>query len=137
VFTSSPQHHYYQATAKISVLRSAQPALRYGRQYFRQLTGDDVNFGYSPYPGGVLAYSRVLNDPEVVVVANTSQTSAAPVSVVVDHHIHQPGSSLSVLFSNLTLHGASAPAALGPIYLASGRALVRLTLRPMEGMVLR
>ena len=136
VFTSNPRHLDYQAIAKISALRAAQPALRYGRQYFRQLTGDDVNFGYSPYPGGVLAYSRVLNDQEVVVVANTSQTSAAPVSVVVDRHIHQPGRSLSVLFSNLTLHGAPAPAAPGPVYLASGRALVRLPLRPLEALVL-
>ena len=136
VFTQSPQHLYYQAIAKISALRSTNPALRYGRQYFRQLTGNGVDFGYSPYPGGVLAYSRVLNDSEVVVVANTSQTDPATLSVVVDRQLHQPGSSLSVLFTNLPLHGAPAAASPGAAYLVGGQSLVSVTLRPMEVLVL-
>jgi hypothetical protein len=37
-------------------------------------SGDKQNFGVSPFPGGALAFSRILNDEEVVVVANTNTT---------------------------------------------------------------
>ena len=136
VFTQSPQHPYYQAIAQLVALRSANPALRYGRQYFRQLTGNNVDFGYSPYPGGVLAYSRILNDSEVVIVANTNQANAATVSVEVDRQLNPPGRALGVLFSNLVLHGASPAPAPAAACLASGRSVVPLTIRPMEVLVL-
>ena len=51
----------------------------YGRQYFRPLSGVGVHFGISPCSGGVLAFSRVLNDQEVLVVANTTQQRWWPV----------------------------------------------------------
>src|SRR5512144_1636398 len=48
------------------------PALRYGRQYFRPVSGDGVNFGISPFPGGIVSFSRILNNREVLVTANTN-----------------------------------------------------------------
>jgi glycosidase len=136
VFAQNPQHVNYQAIAQMSALRASNPALRYGRQYFRQLTGNNVDFGYSPSPGGVLSYSRVLNDREVVVLANTSQTQPATVNVVVDRQLHQLGDVLSVLFSNLPLHGAAPATPPGVVFLASGRSVVTVALRPMEALVL-
>jgi glycosidase len=136
VFTNQPQHLIYRSIAALTALRSVQPALRYGRQYFRPLTGNDFDFGYSPYPGGVLAYSRILNDEEVLVVANTSQTTSASVSAVLDRQLHPVGKPVTVLFSNLPLHGMAAPGVPAPIYAANGRALVRLDLRPLEALVL-
>jgi glycosidase len=136
VFTQAPQHLYYQAIAQLSLLRQQQPAARYGRQYFRELTGNGTDFGYSPYPGGVLAYARVLNDQELLIVANTSQTEAVSIGVVVDRQLHAPGAKLGVLFSNLPLHGASAPSSPAPTYLANGCSVAPLVLRPMEVLVL-
>jgi glycosidase len=135
-FTQVPQHTYYQAIAQLSLLRQQQPAARYGRQYFRELTGNGTDFGYSPFAGGVLAYARVLNDQELLTVANTSQTDSVSIGVVVDRQLHAPGATLSVLFSNLGLHGASPPAAPAPTFLANGRSVVPLLLRPMEALVL-
>ena len=136
VFNQSPQHIYYQAIAQLTALRAGNPALRYGRQYFRQLTGNNVDFGYSSYLGGVLAYSRVLNDRELVVVGNTSQACSATVSVVVDRQINPPGQALTVLFSNLVLHGAAPATPPGAAYLAGGCSVVPVTIRPMELLVL-
>jgi glycosidase len=130
-FTRAPQHAYYQAVASLSALRLAQPALRYGRQYFRPLTGDGVTFGFSPYAPGVLAYSRILNDTEVVVVANTSKDTSVTVKVQVDGNLTPVASVPRLLFSNLRA-GASAP---GAIFRTSGSAVVPVTLRPMEAQV--
>ncbi len=73
-----PTHSLYLCIQRLSKLRGREPALRYGRQYLREVSGDGANFGYSPYPGGVLAYSRILDDREIVVVANASTTLRFP-----------------------------------------------------------
>ena len=126
-----PGHEMYQTIQALGMLRRQQPALRYGRQYFRACSGNGIDFGYSPYPGGVVAFSRILNDREVLVVANTSSTDPAAVQVVVDAGIHAADSLWNVLFS-------TNPQAVTPTpTVASGpRCTVRVTLAPMEAQVL-
>src|SRR6266508_1455240 len=65
-------HPFYTAIERLAGIRRSQPALRYGRQYFRPISGDGVHFGISTSGPGVLAFSRILNDQEVLVVANTN-----------------------------------------------------------------
>ena len=93
-------HPLAKALRAISDLRQSQPALRYGRQYFRPLSGNGTDFGLSPFSGGVLAWSRILNDIEVVVVANTSTQASFSGEVIVDRHLHDEGAKLEVLYSN-------------------------------------
>lgn len=92
------QEDMYQFIKELSKLRAAVPALRYGRQYFRPCSGDGVNFGHSPYKGGVIAFSRVLNDKEVLIVANTNTATGVVVDVVVDKNLHSENSRWEVLF---------------------------------------
>lgn len=93
-------HPMAVACRTLTGLRNTQPALRYGRQYFRPLSGDGANFGLSPFSGGVLAWSRVLNDMEVVVVANTNTGAEWTGEVIVDRNLYPEGAKLDVLFSN-------------------------------------
>jgi glycosidase len=65
-------HRLYNHIKDLSALRNMYPALRYGRQYFRQCSGNDSDFGYSPFNGGVIAFSRILNSQELLVAANTN-----------------------------------------------------------------
>ncbi|MFO0870131.1 MAG: alpha-amylase family glycosyl hydrolase [Pirellulales bacterium] len=95
-----PAHPFYRTIARLTALRNAQPALRYGRQYFRPLSGDGVHFGISPFPAGVLAYSRILNDQEVLVVANTQVDREFRGEVLVDASLHPAGAACDLLFSN-------------------------------------
>ena len=46
-----PNSFFYSQIQRIVAVRNAQPALRYGRFYFRPISGDSVNFGISPFPG--------------------------------------------------------------------------------------
>jgi glycosidase len=102
-------HPLCQAFQKILKVRNEQPALRYGRQYFRPLSGDGSNFGLSPFPAGIIAFSRVLNDQELVVVANTNTQSGFAGEVIVDRQLNPAGSLYHVLYTNKGAGGGAIP----------------------------
>jgi glycosidase len=98
---------FYREITQILTVRANQAALRYGRFYFRQLSGDGVNFGFSTTAPGVLAFSRILNDREVLVVANFNKGAGVALSVVVDSVLSPQGRGFTILYSNNA--GAAAP----------------------------
>jgi glycosidase len=83
-------HPLYVALKALGQVRRDQPALRYGRYYFRPLSGDGTNFGLSTFQTGVLAFSRILNDQEVIVVGNTIPQGSFAGEVLVDFNINGP-----------------------------------------------
>jgi glycosidase len=133
VFSQDPQHDFYRLITQLVALRNAQPALRYGRQYFRPLTGNGIDFAYSPFAPGCLAYSRILNDRELVIAANTDQANPVDTQVLVDRNLQPSGARLRVLVSNLPRAGGSEP---GFVRSTQGGAVIPVTLRPMEAWVL-
>jgi glycosidase len=94
------QHPFYQAIQKIARVRASQPALRYGRQYFRPVAGDGVHFDFSNFPGGILAFSRILSDQEVLIVANTGMQADWEGEVIIDYSLNPAGLKYRVVFSN-------------------------------------
>lgn len=94
------QHPFYQTLAALTTLRAAQPALRYGRFYFRPLSGDGFHFGVSNTAPGVIAFSRILNDQEVLLVANTANATPFAGEIIVDRNLNPAGLSWQVLYSN-------------------------------------
>src|SRR5207253_854212 len=75
---------YYRQISRLAQVRAAEPPLRYGRFYFRPISGDGQHFGISEFPQGLLAFSRILMDQEVVVVANASASESRSFDVIVD-----------------------------------------------------
>ena len=129
-------------------MRAQQSALRYGRFYFRPLSGDGKSFGVSGFPQGVIAYSRILNDQEVVVTANTNPTKAQQLDVIVEIVLSSVGDVFTVLYSNqagplapqpvrfvpqgvVTVQEVDGSTGQGPLH------VVRVNLRPMEVQILR
>lgn len=102
-------HPLYRALQKILQVRNQEPALRYGRLYFRPISGNGFNFGLSRFPSGVIAFSRILNDQEVVVVANTNTQQGFAGEVIVDRQLNPAGSSYRVQFSNKDAGGELNP----------------------------
>jgi hypothetical protein len=88
-------------------MRNQQPALRYGRQYFRPISGNGRDFGVSTTPQGVLAFSRILNDMEVIVVANTNAQAGWQGEVIVDYALNPAGTAYQVVFSNVGTSSAT------------------------------
>jgi len=91
---------YYKQISQIAKVRASQPALRYGRFYFRPISGDGQHFGVSTFPQGILAFSRILMDEEVVVAANCSTSDPRSFDVIVDITLNQPEDQYQVRYSN-------------------------------------
>jgi glycosidase len=138
-------HPFYKTIQQITKVRNEQPALRYGRFYFRPISGDSFHFGISTFTQGVLSFSRILNDQEVLVIANTNSQSGFSGSIIVDSNLNPIGKSFQVLFSNKTT-----PATPGLIELISSAEVqevsggiskgavtaISVTLKPMEIQIL-
>ncbi|MGC2201771.1 MAG: alpha-amylase family glycosyl hydrolase [Stellaceae bacterium] len=91
---------FYVVLRGIASARAQDPALRYGRQYFRPVSGDRRSFGPSSFAPGVLAFSRILNESETVVIANTNSNSGIELSVLVDAVLNPGGAIFSTVFSS-------------------------------------
>jgi len=137
---------FYSEIQKIVAVRNSEPALRYGRFYFRPISGDSVNFGISPYPGGMLAWSRILNDQEVLIAANTNTVQSLSVDVILERTLSSPGDNLRVLYSNKPTPAPPDPVrSLNQIKVAEVNGTtgagpvntVRVTLLPMETQILK
>jgi hypothetical protein len=75
--------------------------LRFGRLYFRQVSGNNQDFGYSSGCGGVVAFSRVLSDAEVLVIANTSNLEPFHGVVLQDFDLNRNPRQMQIAYSNL------------------------------------
>ena len=93
-------HSLFKHIQYLSKVRKCNPALRYGRLYFREISGNGKDFGISEGQGGVLAFSRILNNKEVIVVANTNFNTPFSGFVLVDTDINKEGSRIKILYPN-------------------------------------
>lgn len=124
-------HPLFTLIRDLSLLRMQQPALRYGRQYFRQCSGDGIHFNYSEYKGGVLAYSRILNNQELLVVGNTDATRSIPIKIIVDANLHSDGKEWKIIFPLNRINEVA-----GITLTSSNIRAVELIIEPMDVVVL-
>jgi glycosidase len=125
------QADLYKFLQEISGFRSSQPALRYGRQYFRPCSENGGEFRHSSTPGGVVAFSRVLNNREVVVIMNTSVSQPVVADILVDKNLHDHGRPWEILFP------FSAASTLPDLSSSHGDLrTIRVTLAKMEFVVI-
>jgi glycosidase len=138
---------FFQALKTIAEVRRANAPLRYGRQYFRPVSGNGVDYAVSPFAGGIVSFSRILNDAEVLVVANTHATQSSSVDVIVDLNLSRAGDLFKMLFTNndvavpaaavverpdgsVSVHEVDGSIGTGPLH------TLRVTLAPMEVQIL-
>ncbi|MET0764623.1 MAG: alpha-amylase family glycosyl hydrolase [Blastococcus sp.] len=125
----------FAEVAAVLDLRRREPALRRGRQYLREISGNGIDFGVPRSFGGrlttVVAWSRILADREVVCAFNTDPVAARTAWVTVDAGLNRA----------VTFYGydhSSDPAAVGtttPVESRNGRA-IRVELPPAGFVVL-
>jgi glycosidase len=101
------QHLLYGQIKALSRLREERPALRFGRLYFRQVSGNGRDFGYSSGAGGLVAFSRVVSNVEVLIVANTNTQTAFDGLVLQDPDLNRRPRRMLVAYSNLGLAGSA------------------------------
>ena len=128
----NPQCRIYQEIAKIAAQFRALPELRFGRIYFREISGNGNDFGDPQGHPCTLAFSRLLGGSEVLEAYNTSLTAPRQDFVIVDNLIQQPRADLEVVYSNCRAAGSRVPVRKsGPV------CSVQLNLAPMEFTILK
>jgi len=128
----NPACRIYTEIAKIAAQFRTNPELRFGRIYFRQISGDGSHFGDPQGNPCTLAFSRILAGSEIVILYNTSTTAQRNDSVIVDSTIQSGRDNLTVRYSSAGKTGTAIPLHNGPFGTA-----VTLTLDPMEFVILR
>jgi len=126
-----PQGGTFRMLQALLRLRRETPSLKYGRYYFRQVSGDGTTFGWPMEQGGVVAFSRILADQEVLVVACPNPFQPWSGWVEVDADLAPGTASWAVAFSSL---GNGFPATSQA--LPSGRCALRLALASNELVVM-
>jgi alpha-amylase len=86
-----------QQISKISDVWRSQEALRFGRMYYRQISGNGVNFGLPFGSNYTLAFSRLLYAREVLVAYNISDQPRHD-KVIVDATLHPEPSRMTFLY---------------------------------------
>jgi alpha-amylase len=87
----------YQEIANIAgVMRNNEP-LRFGRMYYRQISGDGQHFGTPFGSTYTLAFSRLLYGQEVLVAYNVSGQPRND-GIIVDSILHTNGSTMRFLY---------------------------------------
>lgn len=128
-------HPTYAALARLLAVRRQLPVLRFGRQYLRPISGDGVGFGLPRRLGdgrmtSVVAWSRMLNDEEVVCAINTDTVAPRTAWVTVDAQIHRATTEFDYFF----VSDGTAPA-LAPVESRNGRAVL-VTVPPAGCVIL-
>jgi hypothetical protein len=87
----------YQEIGTIAgIMRTTEP-LRFGRLYYREISGDGVSFGLPYGSTYTLAFSRLLYGREVLVAYNVSSQPRRD-AIIVDATLHNPGSTMQFLY---------------------------------------
>src|SRR5439155_5261228 len=87
----------YKEIARIAAIARAKAPLRFGRMYFRQISGDGQHFGFPYGSTYTLAFSRILYPQEVLVAYNVSDQTRHD-AIVVESVLHPDQSTMSFLY---------------------------------------
>ena len=118
----------YKESAKIADVTRNNETLRFGRMYFRQISGDSEHFGFPFGFTYTLAFSRILYPDEILVAYNVEGKGRHD-SVIVDAELHPAGSSMQFLYGGT----GSVPVRTA----ANGSRFVNLDLAPHQFVILR
>ena len=122
-----PGNEIYQGIKRIAGLRVSEPALRYGRQYFREISGNGIDFGYPLDGNCTFAYSRILDTEEVIVAMNLSSNHRSD-CVTVDCMLTPAGGRVRELTGTNKEYD---------VQKTGSRSYVRLDLAPYEMVILK
>ncbi len=87
----------YKEIGKIARVMRSTPVLRFGRMYFRQISGDGIHFGFPYGTESTLAFSRILYGREILVAYNVSDRPRNDYALG-DAALHKKGDTMRFLY---------------------------------------
>ena len=134
----------YKRIAAAAALRKKYPALRSGRQYLRCTSF--LNRPFDVYGSGeIIAWSRILDDEELLCIMNTNGAEQRGADVIVDTNLSADGNgTMTVVFNTAQVAATQEFAGPHPVgaavpvnKTADGRAFVRIqSIPPAEVIIL-
>jgi glycosidase len=124
----------YVRIAALCRVRAAHPVLRDGRQYQRQMRLPHTGFGFQP-GGELIAWSRILDVHEALIVTNPNGGAARGGDVVVAAELSNPGDEFVVLVNTAEVAADAAAGGSGSYHgthPAGSRVVVRGRSHPGE-----
>lgn len=118
----------YQEISLIAKTFQKIEALRFGRMYFREISGNGHDFGLPQGQPCTLAFSRILGGEEVLIAYNTSSTERRNDFVTVDSGIQKDRHQMNFLYGQ---QGSVA------VKQQSNLSCVQLELEPMQFVILQ
>ncbi len=118
----------YQGISQIAAVMRSTEELRFGRMYYRQISGDRVHFGLPYGTTYTLAFSRLLYGSEVLIAYNISNALRDD-SVIIDSDLHADGATMTYLYGGTGSVGVSTS--------PDGARFVTLNLPPYQFVILR
>ncbi len=94
----NPEHPIYQGISKIVKIRNEERALRFGREYFREVSGNGKDFGHAEHAPCLLAMARVLDSTSILNVFNLDEAERND-WVRTDGNLNPAGSTMRDLIS--------------------------------------
>jgi len=116
-------HPVYLRIAALAALRATIPALRHGRQYLRPTSLFGEPFRVRG-PGELIAWSRILDDEEILCVLNAHGTQSRGADVLVDSSLNPVGATMTVAANS---EQAASPNSPGSSHARGSRVAVRRT----------
>lgn len=93
----------YRELARILQIRREKLALRRGRQYLREISGNGLDFGLPRRMGrdlrSVVPWSRLFDESELLLAINTDADHTQTAWVTIDNGLHRAGDRLRCLYS--------------------------------------
>jgi hypothetical protein len=119
--------------AALCRVRAAHPVLRDGRQYQRQLRLPHTGFDFQP-GGELIAWSRILDAHEALIVTNPNGSASRGGDVVVAAELSNRGDQLVVLVNTaeVAAEAAGGPGSYRGTHPAGSRVTVRGRNHPAE-----
>ncbi|HEY9602347.1 MAG TPA: alpha-amylase family glycosyl hydrolase [Allocoleopsis sp.] len=121
----------YQEIANIAQIFKQHETLRFGRMYFREISGNGCNFGLPQGQPCSLAFSRILAFNEILIAYNTSTTERRSDFVIVDRDIQKSDGQMKFLYGKEGTVRVQKHPDFGDSSL-----FVRLELEPMQFVIL-
>jgi glycosidase len=121
------QHPIYKSIARITAVRRQEPALRYGRQYFRETSPNGADFAYPGDRHCTLAYSRIMDETEIIIALNLDFNARSDF-ITIDFNLHRDGECMVDLLR---------PGITARVVRRDGRNMVQASLGGLEMAILK
>jgi glycosidase len=109
-FRSKDRHFFnegnwvYQELSNVIQKRKEKIALRRGRQYLREISGDGLNFDLPHMIGNqirsIIPWSRIFDKMELLVLINNDCEKPSTAWVTIDYNLHKAGDKLKCIYSS-------------------------------------